>query len=123
MKLDIKIEVFNDLTCDGIESYIYVGNEDSPRETIKKSFDEAIDDHIGSITIPDSNMVPFYNHSKKEDLDFCFSLLTALEDAHKKLYARLSELQAFDRVAFMKSDSENKQEFCTPLMDHYEQRS
>lgn len=115
----LNVEIYSDITEDGIWSTTYIGESDTPSAEHTLNWSDWVEQQIEYITVPNKQYIPYEEVS---DLQNVFSAVKALRYAADMLERRLLTLDGFDRKAWLKSGGRNTNEtpvdqFCSPLKE------
>lgn len=100
----LNVEIYSDITEEGIWSTAYIGESDTPSAEHTLNWDDWVEQQIEYHTVPSKQYIPYEN---VEDLKDIFATVKALRYAADVLEERLMALDGFDRKAWVAAGGVN----------------
>ena len=100
----LNVEIYSDITEEGIWSTTYIGESDTPSAEHLQHWDNWIEQQIESYTVPSKQYIPYEDVNDLKDI---FATVKALRYAADVLEERLMALDGFDRKAWVAAGGVN----------------
>lgn len=100
----LNVEIFSDITEEGIWSSVFIGESDTPVAEHLQYFDDWIEQQIERYTVPNKQYIPYEDANNLKDV---FNEVKALRYAADVLEERLMALDGFDRKSWVEAGGLN----------------
>jgi hypothetical protein len=100
----LRVEIYSDITEEGIWSNVYFGESDSPSAEHTLNWDDWVEQQLEFYTVPSKQYIPY---EEVEQLKDVFTTVKALRYAADVLEERLMALDGFDRKAWVAAGGVN----------------
>lgn len=119
-KVEVDIDLYAHLGTQGIDFTGFIGEDDSSAFEGTRPWDELIDDVFEWHVIPghgDVDLLCWDSEHGTNPAKEINEIITALEDAAKRLRERLEASKVLDRVAWVSSDGSSREDYILDALD------